>query len=211
MEKSNTVTQVYMTQEDFNSLLSEVKSLKKRVEDIEFANDAALFTAYMGNLDKPDIYRCIEMGVSRYFDIPFTDFYDSLLVGNRRGYGSSSKLVPADPRDISNKHTRLVIARQCLFAILHIEFHVPISLLSDFYNVNPTNYIKEWRERFLRIYYNKEYENTEKVRFDEDYERFWRGCFEQAVLASQENGLYDKLIERLSEGKYNKLHKWRIK
>lgn len=197
-----------ISEEQHKELLDEVQKLRKRIEDIEFANDAALFTSYMANLDRPTIYRCIESAVARYFNIPFTDFYNSLLIGKRGGKNTTARLLPDDPSNIEDKYTREIIARQCLFGILHIEFHVPIPRLMEFYNTNPTNYIREWRERFVRIFYSG---GETPARYDLIYERYWRGCFKEAVFVSQEMGLYDELIERLSEGNVDKLSKWRVK
>lgn len=180
--------------------------LESRLEDIELVYDCSLFSSYMGRLDRDSIYTCIEIGVARYFGLERGEFYDSLIVGNRSG--RRGRHLPLNPMEFADKEDRLIVARQCLFAILHIDFHVSIPNLKDYYNVNPAIYINNWRDRYVRIFFG----GSKKGKNDDAYRSYWLGCYKSCVEVSIELGLYDKLLEELSkEGlQYNRLVQWRI-
>lgn len=188
-------------------VLDIIKGFEDRIKELEYANDCSLFTNYMGRLSRPDVYRCIEMGVCEYFNISYSTFYDNLLIGNKTGSRRYTvKALPTDPSNITDEYERMLVARQCLFGILHVDFHVTIPALKDFYNTNPATYIDKWRERYIRIF------NGQMVAGDEIYKMYWQGIFKKCVEVSEREGLYDRLIEGLTrEGLiYNRLKKWRI-
>lgn len=184
-----------------------LNELFRRVEELERFGDYNIFTAYMGHLDRPDVYRCIEIAVAEYFDIPFSVFYNLLAVGNRKGM--KGRNIPLDPDKFHDEEDKIIIARYCLYAILHIDFHIPIRNLCHSYNNNVANYIREWKQRYIRL---TESNVTKRNIHDASYLKYWNGIYKKGIEVAHRYGLYDKLVEKLvNDGQTpEKLVKWRI-
>jgi len=194
----------------------EFKAIRARLDDLELANDCSLFSVYMGMGKKfrVDIYRCIEMAVAEYFGINFTHFYESLLVGNQTP-GARARHLPVDPEKFTDEYDKIIVGRQCLWGILHVDFHVAIPSLNEFYNVDCRKYINKWRERYIRIFKDDTASYKTQVRLNKEdaaYKTYYQGIFKKAVEISEREGMYNELIQVLTrEGLfYSRLKKWRI-
>lgn len=196
-------------EEQIKELKEFVARLEYRIEELELANDykALSILSANTNLSKPDLYRCIELGIAEYFDIDLGVFYQRLLVGNK--FGSTGSNFAKDPENFSGKNDKIIVAKNCLYAILHIDFHIPIPRLCEYYNVNVANYIKEWKNRYIRIF-EKDIPNMNEN--DEAYRKHWVGCFESCVRKAHELGFFEDLKSVLSNSGYTpqRLLKWRI-
>ena len=183
-----------------------LKELERRIEELERFGDYNIFTAYMGHLSRPDVYRCVELGVAQYFNIPFSVFYNLLAVGNRRGL--KGRQIPLDPDNFYYEEDKIIIARYCLYAILHIDFHIPIKTLCHYYNANVANYIREWKHRYIRL---TEANSGKRNVYDESYKKYWNGVYKASIAICEKEGLYDVLVEKLVNGGQTpeKLLKWR--
>ncbi len=183
---------------------------------MELANDCSLFSVYMGMGKKfrPDIYRCIEMAVAEYLGINFTHFYESLLVG-KKTYESRVRHYPLDPENFVDEYDKVVLGRHMLYGILHVDFHIPVPTLNEFYNVDARKYINKWRDRYIRIFKDETSKYKTDVRLNNEdaaYKKYYIGVFKKAVEITEREGLYGELIQVLTRENlfYSRLKKWRI-
>lgn len=202
--------------EKINQVIQENKDLRSRIEDLERVNDQSLFTCYMSHPNmRVSVYRCIEMAVSESFGINYTSFYDSLVIGYHNG--KRGRDLPLDPVNFKDEYDKIIVARQCLFGIMHVDFHVPVQSLWDFYSVDPRKYIDKWRDRYIRVFKEDHglIKSGEYKRLSDDdiaYKNYYITIFKKAVEITEREGVYDELINTLTrEGLfYNRLKKWRI-
>ena len=197
-----------MNEEEFNKL-------RRRVEDLELNNDSGILNLMITGLPKESkatFFRCIEQGVANYFGIDRSHFFDTLVGAHNRA-GRKGRNIPSNPSDISDPIDKIIIARFILYGILHIDFSVPIVELAEWYSLRVKNYIREWKNRYIRIFH------TEDVQFaanDDAYRMYWVGCHAEIIRECERNGLYDELIDRLkrfdSENNFDDIYlvKWRI-
>jgi len=208
-----TQTQERLIQEN-KELLEESKKLKLRVEDLELYNDNGVLSAMICSLpkrSKVSLFAAVERGVATYFGIDTKVFFDKLTVGNKEG--RRGRQLPENPDDILNVEDRIAVARFVLYAILHIDFCVPIPDLSDWYNTRVKDYIREWKVRYIRIFHSS---INAQSPHDSSYKEYWLGAHAAIIEECQACGLYDELIDSLIRFEDDEnisdiyLKKWRI-
>ena len=191
-----------------------IAELEDRVRALEEMNDFKAFTLLVAGLPKaklPSLYTWVEQGVANYFGINRSTFYHRLVVGN--SYGRKGRVLPENPIEFSDGEDRIAVARFCLYAILHIDFSISIPDLSDFYNVNAKNYIREWKRRYIRVFHE---ENGVSGPVDTAYHTYYQGCHAAIVAECHRESLFDELIQNLvriglnDKTDYFYLKKWRL-
>lgn len=189
-------------------------ALERRVSLLELENDNGLLSTLLSVLG-PEVYEslslAVEQGVANYFGVNRDAFHENLIfVRNRTG--RKGKLLADDPRNINSIEDKIVVARNILYGILHVDFCIPIQDLSVYYSVNVKNYVREWKTRYIRIFHSDEPD----AKNDSVYRKYWMEVHEAIIAECHRVGIYDKLLEKLKrfdingEVSYIYLKKWRI-
>ena len=195
--------------------IEEFRLLQRRVENLERNNDSGILNLMITGLPKESnatFFRCIEQGVANYFGIDRSHFFDT-LVGAYNKAGRKGRNIPLDPKDISDPIDKIIVARFILYGILHIDFSVPIVELAEWYSLRVKNYIREWKNRYIRIFHS---EDIKYAANDDVYRKYWIEAHAEIIKECEREGLYEQLIERLkrfdSENNFDDIYllKWRI-
>lgn len=196
-------------------VFEKITELERRIEDLELNADNGILNLFVTGLPKESratFFQCVEQGVANYFGLSREMFFDNLIgVGNK--YGRKGRTLPLNPQTIEDNTDRLIVARFILYAIMHIDFCIPIVELSEWYSLKVKNYIREWKSRYIRIFHS---EGSIYATNDEAYKKYWIGCHAEIIRECERAGLYNQLIERLKRFDLDNnlddiyLVKWRI-
>lgn len=193
---------------DLESTKATVDELMIRVQRLEKSEIQEILTAFVAHFDRPHVIECVETAVCNVFDIRRASLYNSLAVGNK--YGKRKRNVVLDPKYLEDIMDRITLARQCLYPILHYDFHISLPKLQDWYNTNVYGYLQDWKYRYPRVMIGTRAE-PESLH-DDAYREYWVKIYKETYRICKEKGLIgqlERILQENSDIADNKVERWR--